>query len=306
MDIILQLLHLLALALLVRMLIPARANFLNPYAAPLDRLLLRLVGFVQTGLPLPTRGVYAFLFLLTLLGRAACLATNGDARLLLAGPFMLATFPSATALDWMLLQAFHFAFFLFTLYAAITLLRLWHLLKPMPSFVAELLLIGGYPFCRLRVRTQLLTLLLLGTLLFAGVNACAATIDYPFNLLAIPADMPKAQLELIQSFIDLSTLPTLLRCITFSLLGIISALLPLTDAYLMLFWLFLITFLFKNPLTTAFISGALDLLRGRIPTLRIGFINLTALLIFLLIFPFLYALLSTLIIFLSKGLLYVV
>jgi hypothetical protein len=219
---------------------------------------------------------------------------------------MLATFPNATALDWISLEVFHFAFFLFTLYAAISLLRLWHLLKPMPSFVAELLLIGGYPFCRLKIRYQLLTLLLLGVLLFAGVEACATTIDYPFTLQVIPANMPQAQLERFQSFIDLSTLPPALRYVTFSLLGIVSALLPIIDTYLILFWLFLIALVFKSNLTPAFISGALDLLRGRIPTLRIGFINLTALLLFLIIFPFLYAILSTLIILLSKGFLYVV
>lgn len=304
-GLILNLLHLVALVLLVRCLIPSSAVFLNPYTHLLNANVKRLTNFFQSGLPLSLRGVCCFLLLLTLISRAAILASLGANKMLLAGPFVLVTFHATTILDWFLIECIDFAFFYYLILSATTFFRFWHLLKPIPGLVADLFFVSAYPFARFKLRHQCAILLLGGMFLFMCVQTLRPEIEYPLLLIDYMKDLPQEQAQSLQAFFNFETLPHGLWHLLLTLFTFFSVFIHLADILLMLLWAFLIALLFRSRYVHLFIHETLQLICGRLPQLRLGRLNFTPLLLCLL-FPLFFSLFSFLILFLIRAILYVV
>ncbi|MDO5463154.1 MAG: hypothetical protein Q4F99_06715, partial [bacterium] len=296
----------LAVVLLVRILLPTRAAFLNPYTLTLDVSIKRLATFFHAGIPLSLRGICCILLGLTLAGRAAILATTNMNQMPIAGPFLLATFNAQGFIDWFLIECLDFAFFYFSILSATTFFRLWHLLKPIPGFVADTFFIAAYPFTRLKLHIQFLVLILGGMLLFAAVQALNPNIESLFQITTtFQEDFPPLEAQYIQNLFNLQSLPIGLWHLTLSLLTMLNVLIQIADILLMFGFLFLIALLMRAKYIHLFIHEALQLICGRFKMFRIGVINLTPILLFLL-FPFIYFIIAVFVICLAKSFVYVV
>lgn len=304
-SMILSFLHILALILLVRIFLPTRAVFLNPYALTLDINVKRLANFFHAGIPLSLRGICFFLLGLTLASRAAILATTNMNQMSIAGPFLLATFNAESFIDWFLVECLDFLFFYFSILSATTFFRLWHLLKPIPGFVADTFFIAAYPFTRLRIRAQFIVLILGGMLLFTGIQALHPNIESIFPMITLPEHLSSEEMKKIHDAFNLQTLPAGVWHFTLTILTMLNVLIQIADVLFMLGFLFLIALLMRAKYMHLFIHEALQLICGRFKMLRIWKFNLTPLLLFIFL-PFVYTIGTMLLIFSVRFLLHVV
>lgn len=304
-GILLNFLHIFALILLVRICLPTQAAFLNPYTIALDVKIKRLAMFFRAGIPLSLRGICLFLLGVTLLGRAAILATLEANQMFVAGPFVLITFNAQNFIDWFLVECIDFAFFYLSILTATTFFRLWHLLKPITGFVADTFFLAGYPFIRLRLSVQCAVLVISGMLLFAGIQALGPQIEYPFQMMMLPNELPPEQFQAIRNAFDFKSLPVGVWHFTLSLLTVLTVFLKVADTILMVGFLFFFAILMRSRYIHLLVHELLQLLCGRIPMFRIASINLTPILLFLFL-PFVYTFITILIILLIRVFLNVV
>jgi hypothetical protein len=247
-----------------------------------------------------------FLLILTIVGRAALLTLHNGSNIIAINPFLIAVFPTQTITDWLIIEAFDFAFFYISILSTLAFLRLWHFNKPIPGLVGDLLLTACYPFSRLRTILQWGLLLLISIGLIYGVKCCATELIYPLeNINLVASDIPPEQLQTINNLLDLSTLPSGLWLLAIALLTLFGVISQMSDCLIMFLLLYIIASIFNLQYIKFFIFEVLEIIRGRLPTFRVGFVNITAVAIFFL-FPLLYSILAMTIIFLIKGFSHVV
>lgn len=309
-DFALSFLHFLALLFFIRLALPQRYLLLNPYAAAMDYQVSRLLNFVQTGIALPTKGVCAFLFLLTLAGRATLLAKYTDPLLTIA-PHAIFTFNPSGFIGWFALETLHFLYFYLTLLSAYFLLRLWHGFKHLPGHTGDLLHLAIYPFSRLKLPHLLLALPLLGGLLFALVHTFASDALYPtseiFNYLA-QQHANSDEIDFLRPVMEIQNLPTIAWALFMILNTIVAATLELLDTLFLFLLLSLFSAFTPAPRTSAlatFVKDAILLICGPIRNLHIGPVNIAPIAAYFTI-SLLYILLVTLITFFILGVTYVV
>ena len=298
-----SLLHLLALIVLVRLLLPARYAVLNPYAAAADTLLNRILGFLRGGIPLPPKGLCLILLGLSLALRAALSYKQGDATVSMS-LFATAVFAPKTFLGWLWLEVIEFTGYYLNLLSAVFFLRLWHRSRALPGYTGNLLELGTHPFSRLN-----------GWML-AGAVAALACVFVSMIVGTVPSPIHYTISD-IQNFreafealkvsnpFDLSSLPMPLRLITLAGLTVIDTLGQLQHFLFMLLLLALFAMLFGSPSLRMFLADMFKLLQGPLPNLRIGPIDLSPLLTFFVLGA-LRSLLIVVFLLLIRGLIHVV
>ena len=263
-------LHLLALALVVRLTLPPRAVPANPYALACDTLLGRLLRAVRPALPLPDKLLCVVLLALDLSACAALLTKLGGPELPLGG-FAVVTYPARGFLGWLGLEALRFAGFYLAILTGGLLLRLWHLGRALPGYTGDLLRLAGNPFTRLPLGWQAAGVAAL-SLAYVGVALLFADkVEYPVAALMaeLSRSLPGAA-SLAPGLFDFSSYAAPLRVILLAGLTVVDVIGNLSYyVFLLLLMLLLATLLGSRPMAF-FLNDAVRLLTGPIPPLRLG------------------------------------
>lgn len=276
---LLGLLHLLALILLVRLFLPARVIFMNPYAAHAMLLSDRLIAFLRTALPLPSRLLCGLLLLLIFSLRAAVLTRVPEGATFQLGMLSVCRVPAVSYLDWLGVEVLHFAFFWLGIITAYAWLRLVHLLRPFPGYTGDLVRCMGRPLTALPL-PALWGAILSGYLVLVTATASLGTLSQPLLQLPEVADT-FARLGIVNP-LDTTAYSLPLQMILLAAGSVISILLDMQNMLFMLFLLALISALFGSPALRYFLNDAISLLVGPMPPLRLGPLNFAPLLSFFL------------------------
>ena len=273
-SLLVSLLNLLGLALLVRLTLPARYALLNPYAAAMDTLLARLLGFLRGALPLPPRALCLAVLALALSAQAA-LAVRHGAPTVAVSAFALFAYPAQGFLGWLGVAALRFFGFYVSVLAAAFLLRVWHLGRPLPGYTGDLMCLVGRPLSPLPLWMHAVGTL--GTL-FAFValaEGFASETVWPMAQLAeTQALMANMGLRNIFDLSALTPAARLLFLVGSTLAGVAA---QAQNVMLMLFLARLLLALLRARPTLFFIDDAIHLLTGPIPAFRLGPLNLAPL-----------------------------
>ncbi len=279
-GILLSLLHLLALTLVVRLCLPEKHILLNPYAMATESLQDRLIAFLKSAIPLPTKGLCALLLLGIFAGRAALLTKVGPPVVPL-GAMAFFRFPVTGFLGWFGVEVLQFAVFWLSIGSAFTVLGLWHLGRPIPGYTGDLLKLGCLPLVRLRPILRLLVMGVLWCGLIALLFSLVSSAHYPLS--EIPAVKEAfTQLNLSNPF-DLSKLPVGLRILALAgdaLFGVIGDIQSLLFMSLMLL---LLAMLLRANAMVFFLTDLVRLLCGALPPMRVGVLDCAPLLALLLL-----------------------
>ena len=301
-DLLLSLLHLLALTLVVRLCLPEKHILLNPYAMATESLQDRLLGFLKSAIPLPTKGLCALLLLAIFAGRAALLTKVGPPIVPLSAMAFF-RFPVTGFLGWFGVEVLQFVRFWLAICSAFAVLGLLHLGRPIPGYTGDLLRLGCLPLVRMPF---ILRPIVVGVLWCGFVSllfALSGSAIYPLG--EIPAVKEAfEQLNLSNPF-NLSGLPVALRVLALAgdaLFGVIGELQSLLFMSLVLL---LLAMLFRAKAMVFFLTDLVRLLCGAIPPMRLGALDCAPLLALLLL-SLLLAATKAVWMFLIHGLAYVV
>lgn len=274
-----SLLNFLCLVLIVRLTLPARYALLNPYAATVDALLARLLGFLRSALPLPTRA-HCFVVLALALAAQAALAVRHGSPVVAVSAFALFAYPVKGFLGWLGVVALRFFGFYVALLSAALFLRLWHLNHPLPGYTGDLLRLAARPLSPLPLWGQALGTLIAALAFAALASGCASEAMWPMAQ-AEEVQALLAQMGLSNLF-DLSAFTPGARLLFLTgttLVGVVAQ----TQAFMsLLFLVYLVCLLLRAQPTLFFLSDALRLLTGPIPPLRLGPLNLAPVAAYLL------------------------
>lgn len=303
-SLLFALLHLLALILVVRILLPPVLLLTNPYATAAGLLLNRLLRAVRPALPLPDRALCVVLLTLDFAACAALLTRLGGPVLPLGG-FAIATYPARGFLGWFGLELLHFGGFMLALLAGNTLLRLWHLGRTLPGYTGDLIDLACRPFSGLRIPAQIVLIALLSLGYTAIALACASDVAYPSAeiMRQLVKDLPAA--ANLPPIFDLAAVAAPLRTLILAALAILNILGTLGYHIFVLLLLTLLAAILNARPMLGFLNDALRLLTGPIPPLRLGPIDFAPM-VALFTLGFLETALSTLLLLLAQGLAHVV
>ncbi len=298
-SLLLSLLHLTALLLVVRLTLPERYAFMNPYAMAIDTLLRRLLGFLHTAIPLRTKPL-CIVALITILATRTTISAVTGAPLLTLSAFTVLGYNVSHFLGWFGVELLRFIGFYLSVLACAFFLRCWHFGRMLPGYSGDLLQIATRPYSNLKLRTQGFGLLLLFTLYIALCISLAGVITYPM----MQYDPMQVQLS-VRNFFDFNAYAPLIR--GFLLLGttFFNTLAAIQNTIIILIFMLLLSVLFGNGPMTQFLFDIKRLLCGPIQTLRVGPIDFSLLAAYFIL-GLVYTLLITLLLVVATVLSYVV
>ncbi|MEG1479873.1 MAG: hypothetical protein RSD41_02590 [Kiritimatiellia bacterium] len=268
-----------AFVFLNKLTLPARSFALNPYLALLDNLSNRLIAFVRSGLPLSPRILCFLIGGLALAGRTALVAKSGFNILSLGGLYTY-TFAPTGFIEWFGVAMLQFLAFCAALFSAYILLRLWHFGKELPGYTGDILKQALRPFSYASFLLQILALMIIAAaLIFLCEHFAVGSLNSEFSASSREL-FAKAQLP---NLFDLSQLSPMMRNSFLTGFSIIATIADLTHFIFLLILLSLFSLLFRARGTDFFVQDALTLMQGRLPTLRIGALNLTPIVVFFLL-----------------------
>ncbi len=290
-SLLLSFLHLLALVLVVRLTLPARYFFVNPYLLAIDTLTGRLLNNLRTALPLPTQPLCLLTLGLILAARAALSTKVGTPSITLSG-VAIAGYDVTGFLGWFGVEVLRFIGFYIAVLTCGFLLRLWHLGKPLPGYSGDILKVASRPFSHLPLPTQAVGIILLTTAYILLVTGTASTILYP---LAQNPDVQRlftqAHLPNIFNFGELEAGVRLLLLVGLAILDVLAA---IQGTIFILILMLIITMIMGTSPMGLFLMDVKRLICGPIPPLRVGPLDLSL--------PLLYIVLLLIYIFLASGL----
>ncbi len=295
-------LHLFALALLIRLMLPERVLFTNPYLFALDALIGRVLNFLRTALPLPRKPLMGVALLLTLAIRTA-LSTKTGAPAVHLSAFAIAGYDVTHFLGWFWVELLRFAGFYLAVLSCSYILRLWHRGQPLPGYTGDILKVATAPFSRLKLPMQTFVLLLLTLLYVTLVSGTASMMLYP------PAQTQQFQDVLTQlqmtNIFNFGELSTSLRLILLTGTTLLETLAILQETVFILIFMLIITLLTKSGPMAFFLMDLKRLLCGRLQPLRLGILDLTLPILFF-VFGLIYTCIMTLMFFIAMGAAHVV
>ena len=259
--------------LLVRLTMPARYALLNPYAAMLDSLVTRGLDKLKPAFPLPTKTLCGLLLVLFLCADAVMLSRLQMSRIVV-GALAAFQLPNTTFVHWLWIAVYGLGRHLLTLLAATLFFTLWHRSKQLPGYSGDLLRLSVHPIVRLPLTVQILTLCLGATLLTASLFVTATGVVYPMEQMPL---MESTMGEVAPYFaVSRMTAPFQLAALSgASILEIFGELYGFT--FTLLFIALISSFTRSQGMVT-FLDDVFRLLRGPLPVVRLGRLNLTPLL----------------------------
>lgn len=279
-ELLLSLLHLLALTLVVRLCLPERHILLNPYAMATESLQDRLIGFLKSAIPLPTKGLCALLLLGVFAGRAALLTKVGPPIVPLS-TMAFFRFPVTGFLGWFGVEVLQFVRFWLAICSAFAVLGLLHLGRPIPGYTGDLLKLGCLPLVRMHFILRPFVVGVLWCAFVALLFALSGSVLYPLS--EIPAVKEAFEQLNIGNPFDLSGLPVALRVLALAgdaLFGVIGELQSLLFMSLILL---LLAMLFRAKAMVFFLTDLVRLLCGALPPMRVGALDCAPLVALLLL-----------------------
>lgn len=274
-HLLVSLLNLFGLMLIVRLTLPERYVLLNPYAAAVDNLFARLLSLLRGALPLPPRGMCLALLALTLSAQAALAFRQGGGAVVPVSAFAHFVYPAEGFPGWLGVATLRFLGFYASLQSAALFLRLWHLGRPLPGYTGDLMCLAGRPLTSLPLWAQALGA---AAVAFAFVALSAG--------LASEAIWPMAQAKEMQTLLadmglpnvfDLAALTPKARLLFLTGTVLVGVATQAQGFLLMLLFVLLLCALLRAKPTVYFLSDAVRLLTGPIPTFRLGPLNLAPL-----------------------------
>ncbi len=259
---------------MVRLILPARTLFLNPYAMAIDTLLGRLLRALHTAIPLQVKPLCWVALGLVLASRAAVSATTGLPAVVLSS-FTVLGYDVATFLGWFGLEILHFVGFYLSVLACAFFLRCWHLGRPLPGYSGDLLNIVAYPLGRFKLPTQGICICLLFALYIAFAMAFASVTTYPMAQLA-PMQEQLAQYKL-DNFFAFSSYTPLIRGLLLVGTTFLDAIAAIHGTIIILILMLILSMFFGSGPMTQFLFDVKTLLCGPIRTIRLGPVDLSLL-----------------------------
>ncbi len=298
----LSLLHILALVLVVRLVLPVRPFFMNPYSAALCTLSDKLLNALRSALPLPTKPLCLLLLALILAGRAALSTKLGIPTLPLSS-FAVAKYEVAGFLGWFGVEVLRFVGFYITVLLCNYMLRLWHLGRTLPGYSGDLLNTAGRPLTMRPLLQQTGLLLLLAALYCGTVLSTANAIVYPLAEVShVQEIFTHAKL---QNLFDLNTFSPLLRVTLLAVTMFLEIILALQGMIFFLIVMLIVTMLTGAGPMSLFLMDVKRLICGPIPPLHVGPLDLSLPVLYFVL-GFLYVALGSVFLFIAGLFAYVV
>ena len=260
--------------LLVRLTLPARYVLLNPYAAMLDNLLTRGLAKLQPAFPLPTKALCGLVLVLFLCADAVMLSRL-QLNLVNTGALAVFTLPSTTFVHWLWIAIYGLARHLLTLLTAVLFFSVWHRTRQLPGYSGDLLRLSVCPVVRLPVFVQLVVLCVGATVLAASLFLTSTEVAYNFEQQVMRQDA----LSGLFLYFSLSTLQFPFQLLALAIAMIFEIFSELFGFTLTLTFVALLSSFSRSQGLTHFIDDLFRLLRGPLPEVRLGVINLTPLLL---------------------------
>ncbi len=270
-GLLMALLHLMALLLVVRLTLPDRAVFMNPYAMAIYTLLQRLLKFLHTAIPLSTKPLCLIALVLVLASRAAISATTG-APVIVLSSFTVVGYNVSHFFGWFGVEVLRFIGFYLSILACVFFLRCWHLGRPLPGYSGDLLFLTSRPYSNAKLWQQGVGLALLFAIYVGLAVSLASVITYPM------AEHDALQLQLtFNNLLDFNQYSPLIRGLLLLGTTYLDALVALQNTIFILIFMLLLSLLFGNGPMTQFLFDLKRLICGPIRAINIGPVDLSLL-----------------------------
>lgn len=272
------LIQFICVVLLVRLALPSRYLLLNPYAAALDRLLARSLQTIHTAFPFPSKVLCFLLFVLLLCTDAVMLSRLG-ANVLAPTVCLQVLLPTDTFVQWLLIAFFSFFNHYLMVLAAYLALCAWNRSRQLPGYSGDLLRLAGHPFTRFPIVVQVIAVLLGAAALVTALLLSAKVVEMPFEKLLVAVNSPQ-QMKALFSFTALALPVQIILFASLTVLHVVAELHHLTST---LIFFAILSFFVRSSSLSFFITDVFRLLKGPLPDIRIGFLNLTPILILIVL-----------------------